>query len=293
MGREPDDPRERRYELILDSLHEGVFTVDMDRRITSFNRAAETITGIPRGQAIGRYCFEVFRADVCETGCMLRRTLETQIPVQDVPVRIFRADRRQIPPSRPHGPSSGRRTGRVAGAVETFRAVSEINELQKAVRRQHSLRGHRQQVSPDDEDLRPAYPCGAERAARSLIEGPAGDREGVVAPRAIHNHSPHRDGRFVAVNCGGAPRYADRVRAVRLQRRRLHRRPPGQAREIRHGAERHDLPRRDRRHLPRRAGALLRTLLQEKGLRTARFRAARENETPASSPRPTGTSKRW
>ena len=33
---------------ILDSITEGVFTVDSDWRITSFNRAAEKITGIPR-----------------------------------------------------------------------------------------------------------------------------------------------------------------------------------------------------------------------------------------------------
>ncbi len=66
--------RKRHHELILDSLAEGVFTVDLSWRITSFNRAAELITGIQRAEAVGRQCFEVFRADVCETGCMLRRT---------------------------------------------------------------------------------------------------------------------------------------------------------------------------------------------------------------------------
>lgn len=33
---------------ILDAINEGVFTVDLDRRITGFNRAAERITGVRR-----------------------------------------------------------------------------------------------------------------------------------------------------------------------------------------------------------------------------------------------------
>jgi PAS domain-containing protein len=34
-------------EAILESISDGVFTVDMEWRITSFNRAAEEITGVP------------------------------------------------------------------------------------------------------------------------------------------------------------------------------------------------------------------------------------------------------
>jgi PAS domain S-box-containing protein len=37
--------------VILDSISECVFTVDLDWRITSFNRAAEEITGIQREKA--------------------------------------------------------------------------------------------------------------------------------------------------------------------------------------------------------------------------------------------------
>ena len=88
---------QQHHELILDSLAEGVFTVDLEWRITSFNRAAEIITGIKRSQAIGRQCFEVFRADVCETGCMLRRTIETKAPISNMPVHVYRADQKKIP----------------------------------------------------------------------------------------------------------------------------------------------------------------------------------------------------
>ena len=41
------------YRLILDSLSEGVCTVDRDWTITYFNRAAERLTGVPVEEALG------------------------------------------------------------------------------------------------------------------------------------------------------------------------------------------------------------------------------------------------
>ena len=61
--RSPGEHRDTGCEdVILDSIAEGVFTVDSDWRITSFNRAAEKITGTARNEAIGRQCWNVFRA---------------------------------------------------------------------------------------------------------------------------------------------------------------------------------------------------------------------------------------
>ena len=42
------------YKTILDNIADGVFTVDSALRITSFNRSAEQITGVPAQEAIGR-----------------------------------------------------------------------------------------------------------------------------------------------------------------------------------------------------------------------------------------------
>ena len=66
--------------VILDSIADGVFTVDPQWRITSFNRAAERITGVSREEAIGRPCEEVFRSSICEGGCALRETCRTGKP---------------------------------------------------------------------------------------------------------------------------------------------------------------------------------------------------------------------
>ena len=59
-------PPENQTEIILDSIADGVFTVDKQWKITSFNRGAEKITGISRDEAVGRYCWDVFRASICE-----------------------------------------------------------------------------------------------------------------------------------------------------------------------------------------------------------------------------------
>jgi len=68
-------------DAILESISDGVFTVDMNWRVTSFNRAAEEITGIPRKEALGRLCSEVFKSSMCEAECALQRTLKSGKPV--------------------------------------------------------------------------------------------------------------------------------------------------------------------------------------------------------------------
>ena len=93
-----------------------MFTVDEDWRITSFNRAAEPITGIPRAEAIGRRCSDVFRASMCETECALRHTMETGAPVVNKAAFIVNADGKRFPISvstallrDEHGRGGGRR----------------------------------------------------------------------------------------------------------------------------------------------------------------------------------------
>ena len=202
MDRDSDNAKEYHHDLILDSLQEGVFTVDMDWRITSFNRAAEVITGVPRAQAIGRQCFEVFRADVCETGCILRRTMETRTPLSNMPVHIFRADKKRIPINVSSALLRDKR-GRVVGGVETFRDVSEIKELRKTMLRQHSFEDIVSK-NPGMLQIFGILPQVAQSGSTVLVEGASGTGKELVA-RAIHHHSPHREGPFVAVNCGALP----------------------------------------------------------------------------------------
>ena len=75
----------RHQDTVLNSINEGVFTVDLKRRITSFNRAAEKITRVRSGEAVGRPCCEVFRANICADDCAARTAARTGRDDRDVP----------------------------------------------------------------------------------------------------------------------------------------------------------------------------------------------------------------
>jgi PAS domain S-box-containing protein len=190
------------HQVILDSLTEGVFTVDLAWRITSFNKAAEGITGIPRGEALGQLCHEVFRANVCEKACVLRQTMMNGMPIRNMPIRIMRANERWIPISVTTSLLKDA-AGRVIGGVETFRDLSTIHHLRKELQKQHSFGDI---ISKNDKMLRlfSVLPQIAESYSTVLIEGASGTGKELFA-RAIHNNSPRRRGPLVAVNCGALP----------------------------------------------------------------------------------------
>jgi PAS domain S-box-containing protein len=197
-----DDSLKRQHELILDSLAEGVFTVDLDWRITSFNRAAERITGVSRANALGKPCFEVFRADMCETGCVLRRTIETKTPIANMFVNIYRADNKRIPISISTALLKNA-DGEIIGGVETFQDISALKYLQKELRKENSF----EDIVSKNENMMKIFsilPQVAESNSTVLIVGDSGTGKELVA-RAIHNQSPHRKGPFIAVNCGALP----------------------------------------------------------------------------------------
>ncbi len=194
-------PREH-CQIILDSIAEGVFTVDLNWRIESFNRAAEAITGIAREEAVGCPCYEVFRANVCETGCILRKTIKTQRPIVNMPVYIIRGDKKQIPIS-VNTALLRDSEGSIIGGVETFRDLTVVNRLRRALLKQNSFDDI---VTKNAELLRllSILPQIAESNSTVLIEGASGTGKELFA-RAIHNNSPRRDGPFVAFNCGALP----------------------------------------------------------------------------------------
>jgi PAS domain S-box-containing protein len=70
--------------------------VDKEWRITSFNRAAEEITGVSRKEAIGQRCSDVFRSSMCGEACGLQRTFDTGQPIIGRSGYIIDADGNRI-----------------------------------------------------------------------------------------------------------------------------------------------------------------------------------------------------
>ncbi|OPY86891.1 MAG: Transcriptional regulatory protein ZraR [Syntrophaceae bacterium PtaU1.Bin231] len=189
-------------DIILDSINEGVFTVGPDWRITTFNRAAEEITGVSRDHALGRACFEVFHADICENDCALRKTFDTGRPVLNATAHIVnhQGQRKPIRISTAILRDDG---GNVIGGVETFQDLSQVEQLKKELRGLYTVEDivGRSPVMMNLFDMLPRI---AESSSTVLIEGPSGTGKELFA-RAIHNLSPRSRKRFVAVNCAALP----------------------------------------------------------------------------------------
>ena len=198
-----DESREKLIrDVICDSIVDGVFTVDEEWRITTFNRAAAEITGVPAEEAIGRHCCDVFRSSICEAECALKETLRTGRPIVNKAIYIVNARDQRVPISISAGILRDS-DGNVIGGVETFRDLSLVEELRKELRAKHSFVDIISQ-SHVMEQLFDILPQVAESDSTVLIEGASGTGKELFA-KAIHELSFRRDNRFVAVNCGALP----------------------------------------------------------------------------------------
>jgi len=189
-------------EAILESISDGVFTVDPGWRVSSFNRAAEEITGVPRAEAIGQRCSEVFRSSMCEADCALKQTLKTGRPIIGKSGYIIDADGNRIPISVSTAVLRDSE-GKVIGGAETFRDLSEVETLRLELAGKVRM-GDLVSRSPVMQKLFEVLPAIAASPSTVLILGETGTGKELAA-RTIHALSPRGEGPFIAVNCGALP----------------------------------------------------------------------------------------
>lgn len=196
------EPMPQHYQIILDSIADGVFTVDTNWRIKSFNNAAEKIIGISKKAAIGMPCFQVLKTNLCESECPLVKTFETLETLSNLPVYVTRGSNDRIPISVSTNILRNSK-GQVIGGLQTFRDLTVLYKLRRELRKQHSFEDI---VSKNSLMLRlfSILPQVAESNSTLLIEGQTGTGKEVLA-RAIHYHSRRRKGPFVAINCAALP----------------------------------------------------------------------------------------
>ena len=189
-------------EIILESISDGVFTVDYEWRLTSFNHAAEKITGIAREDALGKHCWEVFRSNMCETNCALRRTMKQGKALVDSSTYIINRAKRRIPVVVSTSLLKDNE-GKVLGGVETFRDISQVEELRKELEGRYQV-GDIVSRSPSMQKIFKILPQVADSNSTVLIHGETGTGKELLA-KAIHEMSPRKDKPFLAINCGALP----------------------------------------------------------------------------------------
>ncbi|MCK5241225.1 sigma 54-interacting transcriptional regulator [bacterium] len=189
-------------DVILNSVADGVFTVNKDWEITSFNRAAEEITGVKRDEAIGRKCCDVFRSNICENACALKKTMRTGRPIINQTIYIINANGQRLSISISTAILKDNQNNLIGG-VETFRDLSIVEQLRKELQDKYTFAdivGRSQSM----QQLFEILPEIARSDSTILLEGASGTGKEIFA-RAIHNLSSRRDKPFVPINCGALP----------------------------------------------------------------------------------------
>jgi len=189
-------------EIILESISDGVFTVDHKWEITSFNRAAEEITRISRKEAIGRHCWEVFRSNMCERDCALKRTMAEGKSFVNTSAYMVNSEKKRIPITVSTSLLKDK-NGKILEGVEPFRDHSLVEELRKELSARFQM-GDMVSSSTAMKDIFNILPQISESDSSVLIEGETGTGKELMA-RAIHNLSLRKDKPFVAISCGALP----------------------------------------------------------------------------------------
>jgi len=193
---------EETTKVVLECISDGVFTIDYNWEITSFNRAAEEITGISRKEAIGRHCWEVFRSNMCEDDCALKKTMEEGRPFISTSAYIINSDKKRVPITASTSLLIDKH-GDIIGGVETFRDHSLVEELRKELATSFSV----EDIVSHSDGMRSIFailPQISESDSSVLVEGETGTGKELMA-RAIHNMSVRKDEPFIAINCGALP----------------------------------------------------------------------------------------
>ena len=128
-------PDHQTLEIIWNSMGIGVFTVDLERRVTSFNEAAVSITGYRLEEVIGKHCHEVFGNNLCQGDCRFHRAFEKGNAFLNFDLEIMDREGDAILINKTVTPLRDRQ-GNLVGAVESFQDVSLLWDLHGKIRYQ-------------------------------------------------------------------------------------------------------------------------------------------------------------
>ncbi|MBU0995068.1 MAG: sigma 54-interacting transcriptional regulator [Proteobacteria bacterium] len=195
--------QKKNFDLVLNSLPEGIIAHDLNRRIFFFSNGASRLTGVSPEDAVGKDCHEIFAPHLCGKECSFCN--KTNLVNFDEEKRtITHRDREGIRKDFQMTivPMTSE-DGVVKGVIASLRDRTEEKKLKRILGEENSFAGiigrdyKMLQVFELIQDV-------SQYEAPVHISGETGTGKELVA-RAIHNESPRSDGSFVPINCGALP----------------------------------------------------------------------------------------
>ncbi|MDX1702205.1 MAG: sigma 54-interacting transcriptional regulator, partial [Melioribacteraceae bacterium] len=189
-------------EDILDSLGEGVFTVDKSFRINFFNKAAERITGHKKNEVIGEFCKNVFKSKVCFSGCPIALVLDSKKNIYDFESKIKTANDHFIP-IKLNAAVLHNDEEKPIGGVISFREISDIERIKNDLTKDSQFCGIIGKSKPMKEIFELINEI-SDSDAPVFIQGESGTGKEMIA-NAIQQTSSRKDKVFIKINCSVFP----------------------------------------------------------------------------------------
>ncbi len=193
---------------ILDTINDGVVTIDFNMRITSFNRAAERITGFLTKEAIGKPCMDIF----CGGGNIDRTKC-----IADCTMKMAVAEGKPITRKKKIVNKTGEvltisstatilhdLNGRPIGGMSTFVDITDFERLKEECQGRQYILGNIVGKSAKMIEIYELVDSISESRTNVLILGETGTGKGLIA-HAVHFSSIYRKGPFIHVNCASLP----------------------------------------------------------------------------------------
>lgn len=117
-------------ETIIDSLADGLCTVDKRWKITLFNRQAELITGYKAEEVLGKDHTEIFQSMCHDCTKLIEKTIRKGERVSGLEIYIEDKNGRLIPLLVSAAPIRGKNR-EILGAVQNFRDITDHKQLQE------------------------------------------------------------------------------------------------------------------------------------------------------------------
>jgi PAS domain S-box-containing protein len=187
---------------ILESIGEGVFTVDKNFRINYINKAAEKMTGYKRDDVLGKFCKHVFQSELCYSDCPISLVLKSNKNIYDFESKICVHDG-TCKPIKLNSAVLYNEIDEPTGGIISFRDISQLEELRKNIEEGSHFQGiighskSMQEVFKLIEEI-------SDSDATVFIQGESGTGKEMIA-NAIQQTSQRKDKIFIKINCSVLP----------------------------------------------------------------------------------------